>query len=160
MKMWRTERWVEISIKRWNWFWSKKSVLEMRRGTLKRAICNFQRRGGGWLTINLLRWKICGHHLRTKLHLHAKVFCGFSATAWRKKMLSPTHSISWFDASRTSACAEEHHSYCNTNTYQYHTSLTILQIKAMNNFCTSTATCTTVSATDPVTMSLARTVNS
>jgi len=47
-RKWRTERWVEINIKRWNWFmkWSRKFVSEVTWGILKRAISDFQRRGG------------------------------------------------------------------------------------------------------------------
>jgi len=47
---WRRERWVEISIKRWNWFmkWNRKFIPETRRGILKRAICDLKGRGGRW----------------------------------------------------------------------------------------------------------------
>ena len=39
-RKWRREGWVEISMKRWNWFtkWSRKLVPEVRRDILKRAI--------------------------------------------------------------------------------------------------------------------------
>ena len=39
---WRREGWIEVSIKRWNWFtkWKWKLIPEMRRGILKRAICD------------------------------------------------------------------------------------------------------------------------
>ena len=47
---WRTEGWIEVSIKRWDWFtkWKWKLIPEMRRGILKRAICDLKGRGGRW----------------------------------------------------------------------------------------------------------------
>ena len=47
---WRTEGWIEVSVKRWNWFtkWKWKLIPEMRRGILKRAICDLKGRGGRW----------------------------------------------------------------------------------------------------------------
>ena len=47
---WIREGWIEVSIKRWNWFtkWNRKLIPEMRWGILKRAICDLKRRGGRW----------------------------------------------------------------------------------------------------------------
>ena len=48
------------------------------------------------ITIDLFRWKVYGHHPRTKLHLHAKfqlwIFSIFSPIAWRNIFItqSPT----------------------------------------------------------------------
>ena len=47
---WRREGWIEVSIKRWNWFTKLKwkFIPEMRRGILKRAVCDLKGRGGKW----------------------------------------------------------------------------------------------------------------
>ena len=52
---WRTEGWIEVSIKRWTWFtkWKWKFILEMRRGMLKRAICDLKGRGGRRTSIDI-----------------------------------------------------------------------------------------------------------
>ena len=51
---WRTDEWIEVSIKRWNWFtkWKWKLIPEMRRGILKRAICDLKGRGSALLKVN------------------------------------------------------------------------------------------------------------
>ena len=75
---WRREGWVEVSIKRWNWFtkWNRKFIPEMRRGILKRAIGDFQRRGGRRTNKcdNIRQMGLCRSH-RHRLDL-------FSGSVW------------------------------------------------------------------------------
>ena len=58
---WRTEGWIEVIIKRWNWFskWKWKLIPEVRRGVLKRErVCVCVCVLGAWR----VTWQIDGRH--------------------------------------------------------------------------------------------------